>query len=1041
MQISEEEIKRNCSAAIYKRGLEYFREGRVHLRLRDKDAIGAIVDGEELYNVRITFSEDHIHDMICTCPYYQTMGVACKHIVATLKMRQAELSDCASDGFQSENERLAAELCRQFDFSMLETQACNLGLTMRISHNSRHECCYSAVIRLGHLRLEPIKGVESFLEAYIRQKEFKISRHKSIYPHCYQFSPAQAEVLQILAEAYENKSSGMLYYTPKLTETDFGVHTAKRLFDLLSQIPCEFVIDGMSIPEVTIVEDNPDILVDVTATDESINLSLTENGIALIPDGSWFFYENTIFHTDAEWRSWFMPIYRTVVEAQRTQIDFVGNSRMEFATKILPSLQNRHGVILQGIEDVIIRENAQFDVFFDRRGSGICAVIFVHYGGISLKLPYREQYSEKILIRDTEKEAQVLSYFSEFQENHEEFTLDTDEEIYRFLTEALPGLSKLCTLHTSTGFEEMRIGKKPSISGNVSYRMDVDLLEVSFETEFSKEELIEILQSIHLQKSFYRYRDGNFLDLEQEIPVISLLRRLDWTEEELLTGHKELSKQQTLYMMGLTKMGLLSADENFHNLCKSLSDFQAEIAPEFSEVLRPYQKVGVHWMQQLSFLGLGGILADDMGLGKTLQVIAFVMSEQKEKPALVIAPSALVYNWLQEIHRFSPRARVLVIEGPAEERERLLKEVPGNDFVLTSYALLRRDIAHYQEMDFSACFIDEAQYIKNPRTMNSIAVKKIRADRRFALTGTPIENTLGELWSIFDFVMPGYLYQQRRFVQEYENPMVRKDDKEAAEDLKRRVHPFILRRMKQEVLTELPEKIETTVLASFEPEQEKLYQAFLAAARNELEEIIAAGTENHLRILALLMRLRQICCHPKLIDEDYQKGSGKMQLLEELLVSARESGHRVLVFSQFTSMLTILKKRFEQLGMNTFYLDGSTPGYERVALAERFNQGEGDIFLISLKAGGTGLNLTGADMVIHYDPWWNPAVTDQASDRAYRIGQTKAVQIIRLAVRNSIEEQILKLSEKKRFLANQIISENTALLTKLSTEELLELFR
>jgi len=668
-------------------------------------------------------------------------------------------------------------------------------------------------------------------------------------------------------------------------------------------------------------------------------------------------------------------------------------------------------------------------------------VIFVHYGGISLKLPYREQYSEKILIRDTEKEEQVLSYFSEFQENHEEFTLDTDEEIYRFLTEALPGLSKLCTLHTSTGFEEMRIGKKPSISGNVSYRMDVDLLEVSFETEFSKEELIEILQSIHLQKSFYRYRDGNFLDLEQEIPVISLLRRLDWTEEELLNGHKELSKQQTLYMMGLTEMGLLSADENFHNLCKSLSDFQAEIAPEFSEVLRPYQKVGVHWMQQLSFLGLGGILADDMGLGKTLQVIAFVMSEQKEKPALVIAPSALVYNWLQEIHRFSPRARVLVIEGPAEERERLLKEVPGNDFVLTSYALLRRDIAHYQEMDFSACFIDEAQYIKNPRTMNSIAVKKIRADRRFALTGTPIENTLGELWSIFDFVMPGYLYEQRRFVQEYENPMVRKDDKEAAEDLKRRVHPFILRRMKQEVLTELPEKIETTVLASFEPEQEKLYQAFLAAARNELEEIIAAGTENHLRILALLMRLRQICCHPKLIDEDYQKGSGKMQLLEELLVSARESGHRVLVFSQFTSMLTILKKRFEQLGMNTFYLDGSTPGYERVALAERFNQGEGDIFLISLKAGGTGLNLTGADMVIHYDPWWNPAVTDQASDRAYRIGQTKAVQIIRLAVRNSIEEQILKLSEKKRFLANQIISENTALLTKLSTEELLELFR
>ena len=323
--------------------------------------------------------------------------------------------------------------------------------------------------------------------------------------------------------------------------------------------------------------------------------------------------------------------------------------------------------------------------------------------------------------------------------------------------------------------------------------------------------------------------------------------------------------------------------------------------------------------------------------------------------------------------------------------------------------------------------------------MNAIAAKKLRSDRRFALTGTPIENTVSELWSIFDFVMPGYLSTHQSFLEKYERPLLRDGGSPAGEDLKNRVHPFILRRMKADVLSELPEKIENNVYAPLEPEQQKMYSAYLAAARKEADAYLSGG-ENTIRILSLLLRLRQICCHPKLIDEDYQQGSGKLLLLEELLSSAKDAGHRVLVFSQFTSMLAIIGEQLRQSGISYFYLDGATPSAQRLELADRFNGGEGDVFLISLKAGGTGLNLTGADMVIHYDPWWNPAVTDQASDRAHRIGQTKAVQIIKLATKGTIEEQILKLSEKKRNLADRIIEENTSLISALSREELRKLF-
>ncbi len=438
-------------------------------------------------------------------------------------------------------------------------------------------------------------------------------------------------------------------------------------------------------------------------------------------------------------------------------------------------------------------------------------------------------------------------------------------------------------------------------------------------------------------------------------------------------------------------------------------------------------------------LGLGGILADDMGLGKTLQILAFLYSEKPEKPVLIVTPSSLTYILIKDMMMSISDVSVLFIFWNGVDRAQRLSETEEFDFIITSYPLLRRDIEMYEGKEFSYCIIDEAQNIKNPRTMNAISVKKINAEHKFALTGTPIENSLSELWSVFDFLMPGYLNSYHQFKEWFETPIMRDGNEYALSELKTKISPFILRRMKIDVLSELPEKIESVVYADMTEAQKNLYAAYSRIAKDKALSILAEGNPK-MEILTLLMRLRQISCHPSLFDENYNADSGKLEVLIELILTAVSSKHRILIFSQFTSMLDIIKKRLKKEGFDYFYLDGGTPSERRIELSERYNGGEREIYLISLKAGGFGLNLTGADMVIHFDPWWNPAVTNQASDRAYRIGQTKNVQVIRLASKDTIEEKILQLSENKKKLASDVVDGKLHGLSAMSTEEILSLF-
>jgi SNF2 family DNA or RNA helicase len=347
---------------------------------------------------------------------------------------------------------------------------------------------------------------------------------------------------------------------------------------------------------------------------------------------------------------------------------------------------------------------------------------------------------------------------------------------------------------------------------------------------------------------------------------------------------------------------------------------------------------------------------------------------------------------------------------------------------------LRRDYEAYQKLTIDTMFLDEAQFIKNPLSQSAKSVKKIQAAHRFALTGTPIENSLSELWSIFDYIMPGYLLGYQKFTERYERPIVREENKEVRNSLVSRIQPFILRRLKKDVLTELPDKIETKLVTEMTEEQRLLYLSYLNHVREELDE------KNQIEILSALTRLRQICCHPSTFVENYTGESGKLELLLEQLPDILEGGHRVLIFSQFTTMLSIIGEALTNIGISYFYLDGATKSEERIDFVKRFNKGEKEVFLISLKAGGTGINLTGADTVIHYDPWWNPAVEEQATDRVYRIGQTNRVQVIKLITKDSIEEKIYKLQEKKKALSESIIEAKEVFINKLTREELTELF-
>lgn len=635
------------------------------------------------------------------------------------------------------------------------------------------------------------------------------------------------------------------------------------------------------------------------------------------------------------------------------------------------------------------------------------------------------------------------------------FLLKNEDYIYEFFTEKIEGYMNDFEVLATEKFKKKNV-KKVNLS-NISVRLESSLLEMDIsKIDIDLDEIKKILQNYNIKKKYYKLKNGDFLQLEQskELDLLNdISNSLDVDFSKINNGVIKLPPSRSIYlekMLDKNKEISVTKNDKYCNLINNISNKnfsdKITISKSFEKVLRPYQKVGYKWLKVLESYNFGGILADDMGLGKTLQIIALLESSLKsstKKPSIVVCPSSLVLNWKAEVEKWCGKIKVLIVKGTASVRKELINKYNEYDLIVTSYDLLKRDVLEYEGKKFRYIIADEAQYIKNFSTQNATSLKSLEGDVRFALTGTPIENSISELWSIFDFIMPGYLYNYNKFKKKFEEPILKHEDKKALERLKLLIEPFILRRIKKDVLTDLPEKNITILKNEMEKEQERLYYSYMAQIKKEVsQEVNTNGFEkSKLKILMLLTRLRQICCHPGLFIDNYKGESGKLKQCIDIVKEAVSSGHKILLFSQYTSMFEIIEKEIDKLGIQYYKLIGSTPIDKRISMVESFNRNEDvKIFLISLKAGGTGLNLTGADVVIHYDPWWNLSSENQATDRAYRIGQKNSVQVYKLITTNSIEEKINKLQEKKAKLSEKLLSTEETFINKLSKEEILSLF-
>lgn len=731
----------------------------------------------------------------------------------------------------------------------------------------------------------------------------------------------------------------------------------------------------------------------------------------------------------------------------------------QFYYRVLPMLRRDASFEIieeQGAAEMIPPE-AEFTFYFDSAGGELTCRTEIDYAADSYTLE-APQARTGILEeeRDADLEKEVLRLLSGYLPSYRAedkvfFVPDEDDNAYRLLTEGIPQLQQFGDVEGTDRFDRNRVRRPPAVQLGVSVHSDLLDLEV-MTPDLSSEELREVLESYRQKKKYHRLRSGEFVPLEgnESLAVLTgALERLHVPLRDFVAGRMHLPAYRALYLDSLFERHEELAgdrDRSFRSLIKQFriideSDF--EVPEALRSVLRPYQEYGYKWMRTLAAAGFGGILADDMGLGKTLQMLAVLEAEREQGgsgPALVVCPASLVYNWEEETSRFTPQLRVRVVSGTKAERRRLLapETAAETDLLITSYNLLKRDLNLYEDWSFAYVVLDEAQYIKNAGSATAKSVKVLQARHRFALTGTPIENRLSELWSIFDFLMPGFLYRYQEFRSTYETPIARSHDEEAAASLHAMISPFLLRRRKEEVLRDLPEKNEEVWYTAFESEQRRLYDAQVVRIRDLLE----SGEEMQkmrLHLLAELTKLRQICCDPSLLFDDYHGASAKRETCLELLRTAREGDHKVLLFSQFTTMLALLEEDLQREGFEYCKITGATPKKQRLQTVHEFNESDTPVFLISLKAGGTGLNLTGADIVVHYDPWWNAAAQNQATDRAHRIGQTKNVLVYRLIARGTIEEKILAMQEAKTELSDSILGGESRTLASLSREELLEL--
>lgn len=1062
IKLNQKIIKERCGAVSFKRGEAFYRNHKVVIDTVTDDALEATVKGTEDFLVHLEKNKSGF-TATCSCPKLSSFQKECQHIAAVLMTWQQKLQHEQVEemvDFEQQSGELSEGILGLFGAPVPTPKSGrqrhfeNRIVLMPAFHclevtNEIENAMFGIELQI---EAQKIVDIRAFLTHVREGSNYRITENVTYNPNQYCFDNDSDAIIQQLILVMEdekmyNRSVPKKHYHTNRSILPIPASFWKKIEPLLVHAPeASLQYGGVNYPVFQVTDELLPLQFVFTSSEDN-GYQLVINGLketmilkeydTVLADGKVV----VVNRGDAER----LFELKRMIHASGTNILPIPAHQLKYyMEKLMPALRKLGEVhISDELTAEIQKTPLQAKLYLDRVKNRLLAGLEFQYRNVIINpLDLDRPMEGTVIIRDMEKEEEILQLMKEsmFNETDSGYYIQNEELEYNFLHHELPKLQKLVQVYATTAVR-LRILPKTTIPKIKvrHYREKNQFLEFTFKIDgIPEEEIKDVLAALEEKRKYYRLRDGALFSLEtKEMEEIKRFLHAVPIEPD------EWERFEVPIVEGLRLLNSIESSESVtleESFRKFLADIQHperlsfDVPTQLEKVLHNYQKHGFKWMKGLASYGFGGILADDMGLGKTVQSIAFMLSElptirQTKKTALIVCPSSVTYNWQSEMMKFAPNIQMLVMDGVKTEREKLQSNLEDIDVLITSYPLLRSDARWYEKQDFHVIFFDEAQVFKNPLTQTARVVKKLQANHRFALTGTPMENALEELWSIFHVVFPELFLGLKEY-SELTNKQIA-----------RRIRPFMLRRVKEDVLGELPEKREVIDSTELLTEQKKLYASYLAKLRHKTLRHLDKDTirKNRIRVLAGLTRLRQICCHPALFVDNYEGSSAKFEQLLRIVEDARLSGRRLLIFSQFTKMLHLIGQELTSQGIAHFYLDGQTPSDERVELCNRFNTGEREIFLISLKAGGTGLNLTGADTVIFYDSWWNPAVEEQAADRAHRMGQKKNVQVIKLVAKGTIEEKMNQLQDRKRHLIEEVIDPKDVKTISLTEEDIQDL--
>ena len=971
----------------------------------------------------------NVTNLKCDCPQFMETN-SCKHVAACLyhyydQLFSVEITDGYKETFTNQLFDIFSQI-NSFNKKRKVKKEVTIEIYLEGNNNANLEDSLSLFLKVGTDKLYNCKGkkISDFLSAVKNNELFSFGKNFEYNPdECY-FSDTNKKILDYLIFLEEHKES---YYSNY--ELLRGSSTIKGFIDLLNNI--KFSLNNQTIYNI---ENNFPFKSKLTKNKDlyKLNFDFTEDIRYITSDLEIIQIKNTLYKLNQREKLLLLGILSNEI----TELVFKDIDKNKFSNTILPVIQ-KSIEIDDKITDFTISKSISVKLYFDLfKDKIVCNVIFLYD---DKELNYFDK--NDTLLRDNQYEEGIIddlcSYGFLIEENR--LLLSEIENIGNFLDNDLALLTEKYETYTSENLKQVRVINNTNVKSTFSLGQD-NIMSYSFDLGDIKEnEIVNVLEALNNKKKYYRLKSGDIVNLEnnKELEELNnLVDDMNISKNDLKKGSGEIPKYRAIYLDSLKndKYHIVKTNNLFDELISNFNEYKnsnVSLSNKEKALLRDYQKEGVKWLYNIDKTGFGGILADEMGLGKSIQTIYYIkelLKENKDYKILIVSPTSLSYNWANEFDKFEPKMKKEVMLGTRNTRREKFDKLDGVNIIITTYGLLREDRKYYDKIHFKTIVIDEAQNIKNVNTEITKTVKSIKADTKLALTGTPIENSLNELWSIFDFIMPGFLPDLKFFDKKYKIKDFLEEDNKKLAELNKLISPFILRRRKKDVINDLPDKIENNIYIELTKEQKKIYLAELEAVNKTMNNIMAEGGVTKLRflILQLLTKLRQICIDPRMLFSDYNGGSGKMDEFVKVVNEKVENSHKILIFTSFKEALKLAQKELNKRNITSYVIDGSVSAKKRCELVDKFNSDDTNVFFIMLKAGGTGLNLTSADVVIHLDLWWNPQAENQATDRAHRIGQKNVVEVIKFVTKGTIEEKILQLQNKKKILSDKLIDENSS---------------